>query len=328
MGVLGKSVRLALIVLIGVSLCPLMAQNNPNDPTTIRQIAGARFLRGAIDMHFHMDPPTLIVSGSPGADIATVRLARSLGLRGLVIKSHSEPTAALAYQLRRDMPGFELFGGVVLNRANGGINVAVVEHLAEIKGTPGRVVWMPTLDSEASAKGHPGKPFVAVSRNGELLPEVKDVIAVIAKNGLVLATGHLGPEDALMVLREGQSQGVKHMIATHPMDLVGKMNMDQLMQAVRYGAFLEFDSRMVLAEGGVEADAMRKIGPEHCFISEFWTEKIPVDIPRPFIQGREYGNLDFLGGFVEEMHARGFTDHDLDLMVKENPARLLDLPAQ
>lgn len=46
------------------------------------------------------------------------------------------------------------------------------------------------------------------SKSGELLPAVKEVTALIGKNGLTLATGHLGAEDALRVLREGQAHGV------------------------------------------------------------------------------------------------------------------------
>ena len=119
-----------------------------------------------------------------------------------------------------------------------------------------------------------------------------------------------------MVFREGRSQGVQHMIATHAMDLAGKMNMDQMLEAAKLGAIIEFDFRNVLSEaGGARADAIRKIGPERCLISEFWTSKAP----------KEYAGLDGVGAFVEAMHARGFTDHELDLMFKDNPARLLRL---
>jgi len=50
---------------------------------------------------------------------------------------------------------------------------------------------------------------VRISQNGELLPETKRVIAVIAKRNLVLATGHPTAEEALMLVREGRTQGVK-----------------------------------------------------------------------------------------------------------------------
>jgi hypothetical protein len=35
--------------------------------------------------------------------------------------------------------------------------------------------------------------------------------------------------------------------------------------------------------------------------------------------------LDGVGAFVEAMHVKGFTDQELDIMVKRNPALLLGL---
>jgi hypothetical protein len=236
-----------------------------------------------------------------------------------VIKNHSEPTATLAFLLRQEIPNFEIFGGIVMNRTVGGMNPAAVEHMATaIYGATGKLVWMPANDSEIESKPpYPVKPFVAVSRNGELLPEVRDVIAVVAKNHLTLASGHISPEDALLVFQEGRRQGIEHMIATHAMDLAGKMTMDQMLQAMKLGAIIEFDFRNILSEGGRRADAIRNLGPQHCLISEFWTKN---DAPRV------YADLDGVGAFVEAMHARGFTDQELDTMVKTNPGQLLGLP--
>jgi len=281
-----------------------------------REAEGARLLKGAIDMHFHMDP-RLADGAHDEAVIETIRIARARGIRGLVIKSHYEPTSTLAYHLRLELPNIDLFGGVVMNRSNGGMNVAAVEHMAtEIYGAPGKVVWMPANDSEIeSTPPYPKKPFVAVSRDGKLLPETKEVIAAVAKYDLILASGHIAPQEALMVFREGRSQGVHRMIATHAMDLAGKMNMDQILEAAKLGAIVEFDFRNIRDENGVRMDAIRKIGPERCLISEFWTQKSP----------RVYAALDGVGQFVDAMHAHGFTDRELDMMFKENPARLLDL---
>ncbi|HEV7966130.1 MAG TPA: DUF6282 family protein [Candidatus Acidoferrales bacterium] len=303
----------ALALIVGIAVLSHAVQGQS------RETEGARLLHGAIDMHFHMDPPLADGSHDEGV-IATIRIARSRGIRALVIKSHSEPTSTLAYQLGLDLPEIRLFGGVVMNRSNGGMNVAAIDYMAtKVYGAPGKVVWMPAYDSEIESNPpYPKKPFVPVSRNGELLPEVKEVIAAVARYHLILASGHIAPEEALMVFREGRKDGVQTMIATHAMDLAGKMNMEQMLEAAKIGAIVEFDFRNVLDDGAVRADAIRKIGPERCLISEFWTQKSP----------RAYAGLDGVGEFVEAMHARGFTDHELDLMFKRNPARLLGLPAE
>jgi hypothetical protein len=314
MRVTGKPFTFGIAVVVLLTSLGLVARSSHGQSSL--EAEGARLLQGAIDMHFHMDPP--LADGSHDeAVIETIRVARTRGIRGLVIKSHHEPTSTLAYHLRLEIPNIDLFGGVVMNRSNGGINVAAVEHMAtQIYGAPGKVVWMPAFDSEIESNPpYPKKPFVAVSRDGKLLPEVKDVISMVAKQDLILASGHIAPEEALMVFREGRSQGVHRMIATHAMDLAGKMNMDQMLEAAKLGAIVEFDFRNILDESGVRADAIRKIGPERCLISEFWTQKSP----------RVYAGLEGAGEFVEAMHARGFTDRELDIMLKENPARLLGL---
>jgi hypothetical protein len=294
----------------------LGAKSSPSPGQSNREAEGARLLQGAIDMHFHMDP-RLANGAHDEAVVETIRIAQLHGIRGLVIKSHHEPTSTLAYHLRLEIPNIDLFGGVVMNRSNGGMNVAAVDYMAtEIYGAPGKVVWMPAFDSEIESNPpYPKKPFVAVSRDGKLLSETKEVIAAVAKYDLILASGHIAPAEALMVFREGRSQGVHRMIATHAMDLAGKMNMDQMLEAAKLGAIVEFDFRNIRDEDGMRMDAIRKIGPERCLISEFWTQKSP----------RVYAALDGVGQFVDAMHARGFSDGELDIMFKENPARLLGL---
>ena len=125
---------------------------------------------------------------------------RASGMRGLVIKDHNEPTAPLAYHLRQVVPDLELYGGFVLNLPNGGANPPGVEFMAtQIRGEPGRIVWMPAGDTEKEVREskNPNGPYVAVSRNGELLPEVKQVISIIAKHDLTLASGHILADEAL-----------------------------------------------------------------------------------------------------------------------------------
>ena len=129
-------------------------------------------------------------------------------MRAIVLKNHYESTAGLAYLVRLVVPDFQVFGGIDLNLTVGGINPAAVEHMTRVSGGWGRVVWMPTFDAENQVRFSKEKrPFVAVSRNGELVPEVREVISIIAKHGLVLATGHSSQEEGLMLLREGRAPG-------------------------------------------------------------------------------------------------------------------------
>src|ERR1039457_4012704 len=107
--------------------------------------AMAQDLSGVIDLHAHCDPDTLARS-IDAIDLA--KLARERGMRGIVLKSHPDPTASLAYIVRKEVPGIEVFGGIALNRAVGGVNPAAVEHMTKVKGGWGKVVWLPTFDAQ------------------------------------------------------------------------------------------------------------------------------------------------------------------------------------
>src|SRR6266404_2122188 len=94
-----------------VTAMGLLANPAVGAAQSTREADGARLLKGALDLHFHMDPWTPgALNGQAG--IAEVRLARSRGMRGLLIKDHNEPTAPLAYHLRQEMPSFALYGGL------------------------------------------------------------------------------------------------------------------------------------------------------------------------------------------------------------------------
>ena len=104
-------------------------------------------LKGAIDIHVHQAPDSV----ARAADALTIaRLARDMGMRGLVMKNHWEPTASLAYMVRKAVPGIDVFGGVTQDLAVGGINIEAGRHMAATTGGYGRVVWLPTLDVETA----------------------------------------------------------------------------------------------------------------------------------------------------------------------------------
>ena len=128
-------------------------------------------LKGAIDFHAHMGPDS-VERGIDADDLA--RLAKAAGMRGMVMKNHWEPTASMVYLMRKEVPGIELFGGVTQDLAVGGINLEAVKHMANVKGGYGRVVWLPTFDSENEVKGK--GPDVPVTKDGKLLPGVLELI--------------------------------------------------------------------------------------------------------------------------------------------------------
>src|SRR5678810_841555 len=80
-------------------------------------------LMGTIDIHVHSDPDNRPRS-IDAIDVA--KLARDRGMRAIVLKNHYDPTGPLAYVVRKEVPGIEVFGGVDLNLPVGGINACLL----------------------------------------------------------------------------------------------------------------------------------------------------------------------------------------------------------
>ena len=274
-------------------------------------------LTGTIDIHIHSYPDNRPRSIDA---LEAARQAKQVGMRAIVLKNHYEFTSGWAYLIRSVVPGIEVFGGVDLNRPVGGINLAAVEYMAATSGGFGRMVWMPTFDAENQVRySKESRPFVRVSDKGRLLQPVRDVIASIASHNLVLATGHSSPAEVLLLLQEGKRRGVKHMVVTHAMNPPVLMTVDQMRAAAALGAFIEFVGGNVGDSTGTArmdrfADAIRRIGPDRCILSS--------DL------GQQNNPLPTVGfaAFLAQLRARGFSDAELDLMSRGNPARLLDLP--
>lgn len=113
------------------------------------------------------------------------------------MKNHWESTAALAYIVRKEVPGIELFGGITQDLAVGGINAAAVKQMANMQGSYGRVVWLPSFDSEISLRHQDGKgtgPYVPIQKGGQLLPGVLNLIDYIA---FATEAGHAGKSEAV-----------------------------------------------------------------------------------------------------------------------------------
>jgi len=281
--------------------------------------AGNAVLRGAIDIHVHTEPDSRPRSVDA---IEAVQQAKANGMRAVVLKNHYEYTSGLAYIAGKQAPGVEVFGGVDLNLTVGGMNPAAVEYMAATTGARGKLVWMSTFDAENQVRfSKENRPFVSVSKNGELLPATKAVIAAIAKHGLVLATGHISAEEGLMLIREAKRQGVQRIVVTHAMNDPIRMTVPQMQEAAKLGALVEFvGGNIGDADGKARmdrfADAIKKIGPEFCILSSDLGQKgnpLPTD-----------GFAAFLGA----MKARGLTDQDIDRMARRNPAQLLGLAVQ
>jgi len=322
--------RLRIWMLWGV-LASLFAL--PGMRIGIAQVNDAPSLAGVIDLHAHVAPETTLFNFQRSLDaVEAAQIARIYGMRGLVLKEHYTETASWAYLVSQVVPGIELFGGIVLNRAVGGINPVAVEAMALTRGGRGRVVYMPTVDAEyRSNPGTPGK--VPVSRNGQLLPEVLQVLQVMAKHDLSLSTGHVSPEESLMLIRAAKAAGVNKIYVQHPNHGGIVMSMAQMKEAVRLGALIEIVLSGEGLTGGPAGGGSAVINRENP-VMDYGPQKIadiralgPANVVLTSDLGQP-GRVTHAEAFriaLAVLAKEGFSQGEIDMMTKLNPARFLGL---
>jgi len=273
-------------------------------------------LKGIIDIHAHADPDKTRRS----LDVLELaKLYKDRGVRAMVIMNHFDPTAGLAYLAGKYTPGLEVFGGIVLNSLVGGINPTAVEHFIRVEGERGKIIYMPTLDSENEIRRNKSSnPFVRISKDGKLLPEVLDMLDLIAKHKLVLSTGHSSPEEILLLTQSAKERGIEKILATNPTFPSVNMSVEQMQEAARLGAYIEFIYYVLGMPGEPAtmkdyADAIKIIGPEHCILSSCGGQAwMPI---------HTFAWEELLRG----MREHGLSEAEIDRMAKVNPGYLLGI---
>jgi hypothetical protein len=292
------------LVLIGFSLLivPLYGQSNSEVN-----------LKGAIDFHSHQGPD-IVDTAIDSDDMA--RLAKKMGMRGVVMKNHYEDTAALVYILRKEIPGIELFGGIT---QDGRVNLDDVKHMVAMKGGGGRVVWFTTSEAARAADPKKTGQFVRVSENGHLLPSVLELIDFIAQHdAVVLETDSILPDEVDMVVHEAHQRGVKHIVVEHEMSDHFRLTTPQMQTAAKDGAFIMFLYSQILGANQAEmikdyVAAIRAIGPKSCILGTDSTTKQPLLAPQALLD------------FMVALHKAGISVADINLIAKTNPALILGL---
>jgi Family of unknown function (DUF6282) len=191
-------------------------------------------VRGAVDYHVHVAPDFV---DRRITDVELAGRCLETGQAGFGLKSHYSSTAERAQVVAAAVPGVVVLGTITLNRSVGGLNPLAVEVAAR-QGA--RIVWFPTVSAvneqhevlKAGAHetvpvwvafelalhdaGLACEPVPVVDDRGALLPEVHDVLDVVARNELVLCTGHLGRDEVFRLVEAAAEQGIRDVVVTHP----------------------------------------------------------------------------------------------------------------
>jgi hypothetical protein len=317
----------------------LIVNNRLAKPNTVAPMASeptdrARTLvRGAYDLHVHVAPDV------PSRRIDDVSLARrfaEVGLAGFGLKSHYTSTAERAQIISGLVPDVEAIGTITLNRAIGGTNALAVE-IAAREGA--RIVWMPTVDSPAETAGRtepgPGdkvplwaklqhelrglglgiEAVEVTGKDGELLPETREVLQAVARHGLILATAHLGRDDTFAVVDGAFEEGVRTVVVTHPEFTCQNFSIEDQVALAERGCLLE--RCLTTPYSGKTSwehvfDGVRATGPERNFFSS--------DCGNPDYPPVEDG----LAIWADKLLEAGFGEDEIQGMIVGQSRRLVE----
>lgn len=294
-------------------------------------------LVGAIDPHVHSGPS---IAKRALDHVELARQYSKAGFAAVVTKDHDYSGVMTAKLIADNFPELttKVYSGIALNNVIGGFNPYAVEHTA---AAGGKVVWFPTLAAEQhfrwqaqNATTHPAstdkiRPAVAIpvlDANKQVRDEVKEVIDILAKTGMVLASGHMHISETWIVLEEAKKRGVKRMCVTHPEEIVDA-SLNDVKGLAAMGAFIEHSICMFLDGSKFQHRKEEELG--------HFIEAAGVD---QTVMGSDLGQpgtflpLDGMRRAVKLCIRLGYSDEDIRKMFSLNTARMLgieaDLPAK
>jgi hypothetical protein len=166
-----------------------------------------------------------------------------------------------------------------------------------------------------------GKAQFILDSNGILLAEVKEIIQLTKEYNIVLATGHISPKEIFKLNDEARKIGFNKLVITHALQGVlmeTALNLDEIKQLAQSGAYIEhsfwdwmptmsnLDPQLIIA-------AIRATGAEQCIMSTDMGQIYNPPAPEGFRL------------FIATMLRKGLSEKEIELMVKTNPSKLLDL---
>lgn len=265
---------------------------------------------GSIDIHVHAGPDPVAERRFTAYEMAFA--AREAGMRAVVFKSHEYPTVPVASVLNDLLPGFTTFGALSLDHEVGGFNPAAVEASARMGAAK---VWMPTYAAHYWSTKYYGRPGLkAVGDDGRLLPVVHEILDLVAEYDLVLGTGHLSTEEQLELVRVARERDLKTVVTHADMWIP----VEAQVEMAGRGAFIEHAAVGCMPASfgwSIEqvSNAVRAHGVERSILS---TDLGQTDNPAP---------AEGFRMFIAAMLREGFTQEQVDLMVKGNPGGILGI---
>lgn len=277
-------------------------------------------LRGCYDIHVHGGPSSTTQRLFDELDLAIHGCY--LGQGGFVSKNHDSPStrsiiiaqkAVDKWAEEHNKNKIQLFGGVVLNYAVGGLNPDAIISAYRLGG---KYVWLPNLDSNhhrrAVGQGE-GQGIDLIDENDKLVPKMSELLEMLVETDMILGTGHQSTKERLVVVREAVRMGINRIEITHVNFPITRCTPDQCKMFADMGAYIG----IYALNCGIDYswdDIMaiyKAVGPERIVLG---SDGGHIDMPYP---------LEGMRRLIVRFLINGVPDKHIELMCKTNAYNLL-----
>lgn len=319
-------------------------------------------IRGTTDIHIHGGP---WLKSCPGRldPFQIAEQAKAAGMKAVVFYDHTLGVSCGTAQLvSRQVPGIDVFGGIILTSNLGGLNPRAVKT-ALYYGAGAKFVHFGAHCTHymASHEGAfiDGKPVrfkdhypkfakeelsraIRIPLEDPISEELAEILQMIADHPHVhLNTGHVSAEEVIRLVDLAVQFGVKKIVVAHPCR--ARLTTQQQKDLVKKGALLE----------GCVSDWMfhRGLPRTNYYVEREWADEIAGIASSPdafsgivpwakqireiglehFVVGTDYGirsgpaPIEGMRTLISSLLDLEFTPEEIHTLVKTNPQRLLDL---
>jgi hypothetical protein len=275
-------------------------------------------LDGAIDVHVHADPCSLIPRSQDFTDVA-LDCARA-GMRAVVRKDHLYSTVGEAHAIQRHIDHLVATG-------------ALQNRIEIYGGIPTRFAAEPALIKDAlrfkELKKIWANPVggVALVEDGKVKPAVLDLIAMARDHGIGInigppnhsaAYGGIDDYEGMAPLVEAVARIGATACLDHPLSSFDVDEIEKLTPPGVYAGLFCFPSlpsiiKAPLSDPAETLELVRRLGPARCVVAS--------DVGTLL----EPSTMESLRLMIRFLLGLGLSTHDVDVMLKVNPAKLIGL---
>lgn len=287
-------------------------------------------MTGTIDIHVHAGPSV----ANRRVDTGDMMLdAIRSGYDAFITKDHYFPSMMGTDMITKFLGEgkCKAYGCIVLNNSVGGINIHAVDAACAMGA---KIVFMPTVSALNHINHHkkkafvgagkmkiPEKPIYYLDENGELKPEVVEVIEYLAQYHpeVTLATGHGSVEESNKLIDKAVEVGLKKILVNHPFFDIDA-TLDDMIHWAEQGAFIELNAVVFNAvepaahhlEFDIVEQLFQRVGCERLVVDSDMGQAVYMP------------PVDGLAKFAETIKTRcGATDEQMYTMMHKNPAYLI-----